>query len=552
MNTRSGHQTGRNDKEEKRVGKTGQFKNNKKKSHKVTSHKEKKTESKKQVRPDEKDKPEQKCLAKKQDKAGKPVMQTEKKSAAARCPYYKKCGGCQYIQLSYEEQLKKKQKYLTSLLGGFSRIQPIIGMENPYHYRNKVHGVVGTDRKGNGFTGIYEEKSHRLVPVDCCLLEDQKADAIMQSIAGMMRSFKMKAYHEDTGYGFLRHILIRTGRQTGQILVVLVTASPVFPSKNNFVKALRKLHPEITSIVVNVNDRNTSMVLGDKEQILYGKGYIEDILCSKSFRISPKSFYQINPVQTEILYRKAIEYASLTGKETVIDAYSGIGTIGIMASEGAKEVLSVELNGDAVRDAKINAKRNQIHNIRFFKADAGDFMVRMAAQGQKADVVFMDPPRSGSDRKFLDALLCLAPKRIVYISCGPESLQRDLKYLTAKGYRVKKIQPIDMFAQTYHVETVCLLSKLNAKQHIEINLDMDELDLTDAEKKATYQEIKDYVLAHSGLKVSSLYIAQVKQKCGIIERENYNKPKSEDAKQPQCPPDKEKAIKEALQHFGMI
>lgn len=332
-------------------------------------------------------------------------------------------------------------------------------MKDPFHYRNKVHGVVATDRKGNGYTGIYEEKSHRIVRVDSCLIENEKADAIMQSVAGLMKSFKMRAYNEDTGYGFLRHILIRTGYHTGQIMVVLVTASPVFPSKNNFVKALRKLHPEITTIVANVNDRNTSMILGDKQQVLYGKGYIEDILCGKRFRISPKSFYQVNPVQTEILYDKAMEYAELTGKETVIDAYSGIGTIGMVASDRAKEVISVEVNGDAVRDAIANAKMNKIKNVHFYKADAGEFMVKMAAAGQKADVVFMDPPRAGSDRKFLNSLLRLKPRKVVYISCNPETLKRDLGYLTGNGYRVKKIQPVDMFPMTEGIETVSLLSR---------------------------------------------------------------------------------------------
>ena len=281
----------------------------------------------------------------------------------------------------------------------------------------------------------------------------------MQSVAGLMKSFKMRAYNEDTGYGFLRHILIRTGYHTGQIMVVLVTASQVFPSKNNFVKALRKLHPEITTIVANVNDRNTSMILGDKQQVLYGKGYIEDILCGKRFRISPKSFYQVNPVQTEILYDKAMEYAELTGKETVIDAYSGIGTIGMVASDRAKEVISVEVNGDAVRDAIANAKMNKIKNVHFYKADAGEFMVKMAAAGQKADVVFMDPPRAGSDRKFLNSLLRLKPRKVVYISCNPETLKRDLGYLTGNGYRVKKIQPVDMFPMTEGIETVSLLSR---------------------------------------------------------------------------------------------
>ena len=259
----------------------------------------------------------------------------QSKAGRAACPYEKKCGGCQYVHLPYKKQLERKQQREQSLFAPFGKVQPIIGMKDPYHYRNKVHGVVAADRKGNGYTGIYEEKSHRIVRVDACLIENETADAIMQSVAGLMKSFKMKAYNEDTGYGFLRHILIRTGYHTGQVMVVLVTASPVFPSKNNFVKALRKLHPEITTIVANVNDRNTSMILGDKQQVLYGKGYIEDVLCGKHFRISPKSFYQVNPVQTEILYNKAMEYAELTGKETVIDAYSGIGTIGMVASDKA-------------------------------------------------------------------------------------------------------------------------------------------------------------------------------------------------------------------------
>ena len=379
-----------------------------------------------------------------------------------KCLYNKKCGGCQYLHLEYSKQLEKKQKEGTSLLKSFGKMRPIIGMADPYHYRNKVHGVVAADRQGNGYTGIYEEKSHRIIRVDSCLIENQKADEIMQSVVGLMKSFKMKPFNEDTGYGFLRHILIRTGYHTGEIMVVLITASPVFPSKNNFVKALRKKHPEITTIVANVNDRHTSMVLGEKQQILYGKGYIEDILCGKHFRISPKSFYQVNPEQTEVLYGKAIEYAGLTGKETVIDAYSGIGTIGMIASDHAKQVISVELNGEAVRDAISNAKINQIKNIRFYKADAGDFMVQMAARKQKADVVFMDPPRSGSDKKFMDSLLKLAPKKVVYVSCNPETLKRDLAYLISKGYRVKEIQPIDQFPFTVHSEVITCLQRVNS------------------------------------------------------------------------------------------
>ena len=277
-----------------------------------------------------------------------------------KCPIYRECGGCQYLHLTYDQQLKEKQKRMEELLGGVCPVRPIIGMEEPYHYRNKVHAVFGLDRKNNPISGIYKEGTHRILPVDSCLIEDQKADEIIVTIRSMLRSFKIRVFDEDTGYGLLRHVLIRRGFTTGEILVVLVTASPVFPSKNNFVKALREKHPEITTIVQNINGRNTSMVLGDKEHVLYGKGYIEDELCGLRFRISSRSFYQINSVQTEKLYGKAMELAELTGKETVLDAYCGIGTIGLIASKHAGKVIGVELNQDAVRDAVQNAKKNGI------------------------------------------------------------------------------------------------------------------------------------------------------------------------------------------------
>ena len=468
------------------------------------------------------------------------------------CPVLNLCGGCQLLDMEYAKQLDFKQKQVEELLKGLCPVKPIIGMKDPFHYRNKIHAVFDRDKKGNIISGIYEENTHHVVPVEKCLIENQKADEIIGTIRGMLKSFKIRTYDEDTGFGLLRHVLIRKGFSTGEIMVVLVTASPVFPSKNNFVKALREKHPEITTIVQNINGRGTSMVLGDKEHVLYGKGYIVDELCGCRFRISSKSFYQVNSVQTEILYEKALSLSGLTGRELVVDAYCGIGTIGIIASKAAGKVIGVELNQDAVRDAVNNAKMNGIDNIRFYCNDAGRFLVNMAEQGEKADVVIMDPPRSGSTEEFMDAVGKLGAGKVVYVSCNPETLARDVRYMKKLGYRAVEAWPVDMFPGTVHVETVCLLSKLNAKQHIEVDLSMDELDLTDAEKKATYQEIKDYVIEHTGLKVSSLYIAQVKQKCGIIERENYNKPKSEDAKQPQCPPEKEKAIKEALKHFGMI
>ncbi len=387
------------------------------------------------------------------------VQKKEKKIQS--CQAAKQCGGCKWINFEYKEKLQEKERELAELLKPFCKPLPIIGMENPYHYRNKVHAAFGEDRKHNPISGIYEEKTHRIVPIDSCMIENQLADRIIVSIRGLLKSFKIRPYNEDTGYGLLRHVLIRTGYVTGEVMVVLVLASPILPSKNNFVKALRKLHPEITTIVINVNNRGTSMVLGEKEQVIYGKGYIEDVLCDKTFRISPKSFYQVNPYQTEKLYQRALEFADLKGTETVIDAYCGTGTIGIIAASKAARVIGVELNGDAVKDARMNAKRNQVDNIRFYHNDAGKFLVEMAQQGAKADVLMMDPPRSGSDEAFLGSVLKVQPEKIVYISCNPETLVRDLKFLTKGGYQVKKAVGVDLFPFTPHVETVVLMSKVN-------------------------------------------------------------------------------------------
>ena len=383
----------------------------------------------------------------------------EKQGSNKICPVSSKCGGCQWINRPYGEQLQSKAVRFRKMMEPFCKTEGIIGMEEPEHYRCKVHAAFGEDRKHNAISGIYEERSHRIVSVDSCLIENEKADAIVVSVRGLLKSFKIRPYNEDTGYGLLRHVLVRVGHATGQILVVLVLSSPILPSKNNFVKALLKLHPEITSIVINVNDRNTSMVLGEREQVVYGKGYIEDRLCGKVFRISPKSFYQVNPVQTEKLYGKAMEYAALTGKETVLDAYCGTGTIGLIASEYAGRVIGVELNGDAVRDARMNAKQNQVKNIEFYQNDAGKLLLQMVEQGEKLDVLFMDPPRSGSNREFLDAVVRICPGKIVYISCNPETLVRDLKILTGQGYRVERSVAVDMFPFTEGIESVSLLTK---------------------------------------------------------------------------------------------
>lgn len=381
------------------------------------------------------------------------------------CPVHKKCGGCRYQGVSYEEQLKVKEKMVGKLMGKFCKVYPIVGMENPYHYRNKVHAVFDRDRKGNIISGVYKEGTHQVIPVESCMIEDQLADEIIGTVRKLAKSFKIKTYDEDTGYGLLRHVLVKRAFATGQVMVVIVTGSPIFPSRNNFVKALTKAHPEITTIIHNINDKRTSMVLGEREKTMYGKGYIEDILCGKKFRISAKSFYQVNPVQTEVLYKKAIEAAGFTGKEYVIDAYCGIGTIGMIASDYVDSVTGVELNRDAVRDAIGNAKANQIKNVRFVCDDAGKFMVKMAAAAKAdasvrlPDVVLMDPPRSGSDEAFLSSLVKMGPKKVVYVSCNPETLERDVRWLEKHGYKAKGVWPVDMFPFTEHVECVVLLTK---------------------------------------------------------------------------------------------
>ena len=389
------------------------------------------------------------------------------RGTASPCKVAGKCGGCKWIHKPYKEQLRLKEGWVRELMEPFCKLEPIIGMdeEQPMYYRNKVHAVFGEDRRHNPISGIYEEGTHRIVPVDSCMIENQTADKIIVSIRGLLKSFKIRPYNEDTGYGLLRHVLIRTGFETGQIMVVLVLTSPILPSRNNFVKALLALHPEITTIVINVNDKATSMVLGEKEKVIYGKGYIEDRLLGMTFRISPRSFYQVNPVQTRKLYTRALEYASLTGKETVVDAYCGTGTIGLIASKEAGKVIGVELNPDAVKDARINAAANGVKNITFYQNDAGRFLTEMASQEAKADVILLDPPRSGSDEAFLNSVALLSPERIVYISCGPETLVRDIKYLQTKGYGVKKGTPVDMFPYTdlHHVEMVVLLEKQSRK-----------------------------------------------------------------------------------------
>ena len=383
------------------------------------------------------------------------------KKEKSRCDVFGRCGGCQFIDMDYKEHLAVKLKNMRELLKEFGEVEEIFGMDNPYNYRNKVTATFRHKRNGEIIAGTYEEGTHNVLPVTNCLIEDKKSQEIIATIKDLVKSFKITVHNEDTGYGLLRHVLVRSAKKTGQIMVVLVTSNPMFPSKKNFAKALMDRHPEITTIVQNINPKATSMVLGERNQVLYGRGYIEDVLCGKRFKLSPTSFYQVNSVQTEVLYNKAMEFAELTGEETIIDAYCGIGTIGMVASDKAKEVIGVELNKEAIKDAITNAKINGCKNIDFYNNDAGKFMVGLANQGKKVDVVFMDPPRSGSSQEFMDSVFKLKPQKVVYISCGPESLARDLKYMTKKGlYKVDKMVACDMFPFTTHTECIACIQRM--------------------------------------------------------------------------------------------
>ena len=481
------------------------------------------------------------------------------------CPVAAKCGGCQLTRLSYAEQLQWKQQRVAELLDGICEVRPILGMDDPFHYRNKVHAVLSVDKAGKPISGVYAMGTHRVVPVRHCLIEDRRADRIIQTIVAMLPAYKLRIYNEYTHRGFLRHILIRTGHVTGQIMVVLVATSLEFPGKKAFVQELIQRHPEITTVVLNCNQRETSMVLGTKEITLYGEGYMEDELCGKRFRISPQSFYQVNAKQCEVLYQTAIDAAQLTGAETLLDAYCGTGTIGLCASDGCKQLIGVELNADAIRDAKENARRNGVENARFLCDDAGRFMQKLAKEGNAPDVVMMDPPRAGSDQKFLQSLLMLKPKRVVYVSCNPETLARDLRVLVDGGYRAEWATPVDMFPGTEHVETVVLLSHKKADSYIHIDVEFGEgegkipvdsiakrAEAYKPKEKVTYKMIKEYIEAKYGFKVHTAYIAEVKRNLGLP---MYDAPNAvEELKQPRKHPTPEKveAIKDALRYFAVI
>ncbi|MBQ8623168.1 MAG: 23S rRNA (uracil(1939)-C(5))-methyltransferase RlmD [Oscillospiraceae bacterium] len=470
------------------------------------------------------------------------------------CPVYNKCGGCSFRHITYEAELEAKFGFVADCfkrLGGFNiTLDPILPAKNETRYRNKAQLPV-SDFEGKAKYGFFSPRSHRVIPFDDCLIQPNVFCQIADEVLAYHNRLGLKTYDEQSGRGLLRHIYIRMGHHSGEIMLTLVVTQNT-SAYNALAEDLCTKYPQIKTVLLNVNPKNTNVILGEEEITLIGNGTINDTMCGNVISISSKSFYQVNTPAAEGVYQIAKEYADLKGNETLLDLYCGAGTVGISMADKVKKLIGVEIIPQAIENAKANAKANGVTNAEFICGDAGTVAQTLAKRGERPNVIVIDPPRKGCDNKTLDAIIEMSPERVVYISCNPATAARDCKYLCENGYTLKRIRPADMFPRTTHVETVCLLSKLNTKQHIEVDIHMDELDLTDAEKKATYGEIKDYVLEHTGLKVSSLYIAQVKQKCGIIERENYNKPKSEDAKQPQCPPDKEKAIKEALLHFGMI
>jgi len=479
------------------------------------------------------------------------VIEPSSERITPDCPYFPRCGGCTYRHIRYEEELRlKKQRVQDNLsrIGGSDvTVEEILGARDTLRYRNKAQYPVSKD----GAVGFYRARTHEVIECEHCLLVKPEADAAAEALREYMQSCRVAGYDEKTGRGLVRHLYVRSNA-AGESLVCVLVNGDKLPKEDRLVALLRDACPKCTGIVLGTNTKKGNVILGDRYRTLWGSDRLEDTLCGKTFRLSVPSFYQVNRVQAERLYAKAIEFASLTGQETVLDLYCGAGTITLALSDHAKKVLGAEIVPEAIDDARENAARNGVKNAEFFCGDASDVAKKLARENLRPDVITVDPPRKGLAADVVESIAEMQPQRVVYVSCDSATMARDVKRLADLGYTAQRACAVDMFPRADHVETICLLSKLNAKQHIEINLDMDELDLTDAEKKATYQEIKDYVLEHSGLKVSSLYIAQVKQKCGIIERENYNKPKSEDAKQPQCPPDKEKAIKEALTHFGMI
>ena len=474
------------------------------------------------------------------------------------CPSARQCGGCQLQAVSYEEQKVFKEKKLRGHLeriGGFRDLpmEPMIGMDEPYHYRNKAQFPVGRNKEGRIITGFYAGRTHAIIENRDCALGIPQNKEILDIVIAHMEKYGIAPYDEMTGKGLVRHIFVRYGFFTGELMVCLIINGQDLPHQKELIEKLREI-PGMASISLNINKKRSNVILGDKVKTIWGQEYITDKIGDISYEISPLSFFQVNPKQTWKLYSKALEYADLHGEETVWDLYCGIGTISLFLAQQAKFVRGVEIVPAAIDDAKRNAQINNIENVEFFVGKAEEVLPReYEKNGVYADVIVVDPPRKGCDEMLLKTILKMQPKRVVYVSCDSATLARDLRFLCDNGYELKKVCGVDQFPQTVHVETVVLLSKgeVDSKK-IRVEFSLEDMDMSEFQDGATYPQIKEYVLEHTGLKVSNLYISQIKRKCGIGVGKNYNLPKPEDSRQPQCPPEKEKAIREAFKYFGMI
>ena len=471
------------------------------------------------------------------------------------CPVYENCGGCQLSHLTYEGQLDMKYRRVKDVIERIAGesgnlVRPVLPAAHPFAYRNKMAVPAGLV-KGKAALGCYRQGSHDIIPVSSCAIQKEENNRLLRFARRFIEKYGISVYDEKTRKGSLRHVLGRVG-DGGKMMAVLVTASEILPEEKRWIEEIKKELPEVVSLWHNIQSKLGNTILGAKIRHLWGRETLTASLCGLRFEVSPYSFFQVHKEQAEILYEKALAYADLKGGETVIDAYCGTGTISLCLAKKAKRVIGIEIVKPAIEDAKKNAKKNHMENTEFYAADAGKLMPQLYRQGLVPDVIVMDPVRAGCSEEVLKAAAGMNPKRIVYVSCNPATFARDAKILKSEGYEIKEIQPVDMFPQTMHVEAIVLLSKLDSKNHISVELPIDDMDLTSAESKATYKEIQNYVLEKFGFKVSNLYIAQVKEKCGIKERENYNKSKKEDLKQPICPIEKEEAIKDAFRYFQMI
>ena len=472
------------------------------------------------------------------------------------CPIYKRCGGCVCQHMTYEASLAFKRQQVQDLLrrvGGLSiEVPPVWGMAHPFGYRNKgAYPVAQTD--GAPACGFFAPRSHDLVPLpeNGCAIQGEDSARATQAVLSWMRENSVPAYDEQTGRGLVRHIMTRS-TTSGELMVVVVVTRADIPKASRLIELLRAAVPGLCSVCLSVNSRRTNVILGTDIRVLWGKAAMEDTLCGLRFSVSPLSFFQVNPQQTERLYGLALEYAGLTGAETVVDAYCGAGTISLLLAQKAKKVIGIEIVPEAIQNANENAARNGIANAEFHVGATEELLPKLVENGLRPDVIVLDPPRKGCDPAVLQAIIAAAPKRVVYVSCGAPTLARDAKLLTEGGYAAERVQCVDMFCWTGAVETVMSLVQQKPDDIVKVGIDADELAVTKAESKATYGEIQARVKEQTGLNVTPLYIAQVKRKHGIIERECYNKAKSESAKMLICPTDKEKAIEEALRFFGMI